>query len=89
MPSDLVSLWMIRAGLVANPAITQKGIQSCLVFLNGADLCVNCYKVMLCNSSGEYSKSDISWLLFIGCDNSFIPKSEEIGPHHGKGVLGI
>ena len=28
LPSDLVSLWVIRAGLVANPAVPQKAIQS-------------------------------------------------------------
>ena len=44
----------------------------CLVFLNGADLCVNCYKVMLCDSSGECPNSDISRLLLSGCDNSVV-----------------
>ena len=28
LPSDLVLLWVTRAGLVASPAVTQKGIQS-------------------------------------------------------------
>ena len=28
LPSDLVSVWVIRAGLVASPAVTRKGIQS-------------------------------------------------------------
>ena len=42
------------------------------VFLNGADLCVNCYKVMLCNSSGECPNSDISLLLLSGYDNSVV-----------------
>ena len=28
LPSDLISLRVIRAGLVANPAVTRKGIQS-------------------------------------------------------------
>ena len=28
LPSDLISLWVIRAGLVASPAVTRKGIQS-------------------------------------------------------------
>ena len=44
----------------------------CLVFLNGADLCVNCYKVMLCNSSGECPNSDISRLLLSGYDISVV-----------------
>ena len=44
----------------------------CLVFLNGADLCVNCYKVMLCNSSGECPNSDISRLSLSGYDNSVV-----------------
>ena len=43
----------------------------CLV-LNGTDLCVNCYKVMLCNSSGECPNSDISRLLLYGCDISVV-----------------
>ena len=44
----------------------------CLVFLNGADLCVDCYKVMLCNSSGECPNYDISRLLLSGYDNSVV-----------------
>ena len=28
LPSNLVSLWVIRAGLVANPAVTRKGRES-------------------------------------------------------------
>ena len=56
LPSDLVLLWMTRAGLVASPAVTQKVIQSDLVFLNGADLLCDCHKVMLCKSSGKYSE---------------------------------
>ena len=31
-PSDLVSLWVTRAGLVASPAVTGKGIQSVSCF---------------------------------------------------------
>ena len=44
----------------------------CLVFLNGTDLCVNGYKVMLCNSSGEFPNADISRLLLSGYDNSVV-----------------
>ena len=28
LPSDHISLWVIRAVLVVNPAVTRKGIQS-------------------------------------------------------------
>ena len=44
----------------------------CLVFLNGADVCVNCCKVLLCDSSGECPNSDISRLLLSGYDNSVV-----------------
>ena len=43
-----------------------------LVFLNEADVCVNCCKVLLCDSSGEYLNSDISRLLLSGYDNSVV-----------------
>ena len=42
------------------------------MFLNGADVCVNCCKVLLCDSSGECPKSDISRLLLSGYDNSVV-----------------
>ena len=42
------SRWMCVVGT--------KRYSVCLVFLNGADVCVNCYKVILCDSSGEYPK---------------------------------
>ena len=41
-------------------------LESLWVFLNGADLCVNCHKVILCDSSGEWLNSDISRLLLSG-----------------------
>ena len=66
------------------PCGDTKRYSVCLVFLNGADLFVNCDKVMLCKSSGECSKSNISSLLFIGSDDSVIPKGDEIDPQHGK-----
>ena len=43
-----------------------------LVFLNGADICVNCCKVLLCDPSGECPNSDISRLLLSGYDNSVV-----------------
>ena len=60
LPSDLVLLWVIHAGLVASPAVTRKRYSVCLVFLNGADLLCDCHKVWLCKSSGEYSEADIT-----------------------------
>ena len=47
--------------LVANPAVTQKGRQSCLGCLERerADVLIYCCKVLLCASSGEYLNSGI------------------------------
>ena len=60
----------------------------CLVFLNGGDLFVNCYKVTLCNSSGECPNSDIIRLLLSGCDNSVVLCVRRLIPSTGKECKG-
>ena len=62
----------VRANTGGEPCGDTERYSVCLVFLNGADVCVNCCKVILCDSSGEYLNSDISRLLLSGYDNSVV-----------------
>ena len=58
----------VRANTGGEPCGDTERYSVCLVFLNGADVCANCCKVILCDSSGEYLNSDISRLLLSGYD---------------------
>ena len=50
----------VRANTGGEPCGDTERYSVCLVFLNGADVCVNCCKVLLCDSSSECLNSDIS-----------------------------
>ena len=62
-PGNRTSLWVIRARWVASPAVTC-GVS--LVFLKRTDvLCIR-DKVLLCESSDEYSETVISCSIMTG-----------------------
>ena len=62
----------VRANTGGEPCGGTERYSVCLVFLNEADVCVNCCKVLLCDSSGEYLNLDISRILLSGYDNSVV-----------------